>query len=135
MHSLWPRQREIICAKTSIALKPRIFSPANLFLSTVASYLPHKESKTLFLNLYNYALHIKIKQQWWRIFKRLHVHSLCKSFVYTSSNGYNCYCIATLSPYCMLSHCRLCIWPCRVINCISITQTCILATSIKFEMP
>ena len=32
---LWPRQHESISVKTSMALKPRIFSPANLSLSTV----------------------------------------------------------------------------------------------------
>ena len=32
---LWPRQRESISVKTLIALKPQIFSPANLSPSTV----------------------------------------------------------------------------------------------------
>ena len=32
---LWPRQRENISAKTSMVLKPRILSPANLSPSTV----------------------------------------------------------------------------------------------------
>ena len=36
---LWPRQRENISAKTLMALKPRIFSPANLSPSTVCSYM------------------------------------------------------------------------------------------------
>ena len=37
MHCLWPRQHENIFAKTSMALKPQIFSPANLFPSTVCN--------------------------------------------------------------------------------------------------
>ena len=35
MHCLWPKQRENNSAKSSVALKPRIFSPANLSPSMV----------------------------------------------------------------------------------------------------
>ena len=35
---LWPRQHENISVKTSMALKPRIFSPANLSSSTVIAH-------------------------------------------------------------------------------------------------
>ena len=39
MHCLWPKQRENNSAKTSMALKLRIFSPANLSPSTVYIYI------------------------------------------------------------------------------------------------
>ena len=39
MHCLWPRQRNNISAKTSMALKPQIFSPVNLSPSVVCSGL------------------------------------------------------------------------------------------------
>ena len=64
------------------------------------SYLSHKESKTLFSKLYSYVLHIRTKQQRWRIFKSNHVQSLFKSFVDTSSNDYNCYYIPNLLVVC-----------------------------------
>ena len=35
MHCLWPMQHENISTKTLIMLKPRIFSPVNLSLSTI----------------------------------------------------------------------------------------------------
>ena len=45
-------------------------------------------------------MHIRTKQQQWTIFKSQHVHSLSKSFVDTSFNGYNCYYIPHLLVVC-----------------------------------
>ena len=58
MHCLWPKQRENILAKTSMALKPRIFSPANLSPSTVIIHIAVNVMNYLYIvaTVYTYVL-------------------------------------------------------------------------------
>ena len=69
MHCLWPTQCENISAKTSMALKPRMFSPANLSPSTVqcnACKIQHNLLSITFPSTVLHTYHFVLLIRLWR---------------------------------------------------------------------
>ena len=87
MHCLWPRQCENISAKASMALKPRIFSPANLSPSTVV--YTHTSIHT-YTHTHTY-MHTHIhtyKHRYVHTYIHIHTHTYTHTYVYTYINTY-----------------------------------------------